>query len=233
MGSSALVGSSISGRRRLHRQRPCDTPGSCLLAAGEAQRILLQPVLYLVPDGGTPQGALHQLVQLGLAADAVGPGAVGNVVIDAHGEGIGFLKHHADLTAQAAHVRSRRIDIFPPIADLAGDLHPRHQIVHAVQGFQKCGLAAAGGADKGGDAFLRDVHGDAVQRLMSAVPQVQILHLQNRVHCRSLPFQLPPDDPGGEVDEQGQHHEDGGDGEGQRRLPALGGIDVQSHRQGG
>ena len=68
---------------------------------------------------------------------------------------------------------------------------------------------------------------------MSAVPQVQILHLQNRFHCRSLPFQLPPDDPGGEVDEQGQHHEDGGDGEGQRRLPALGGIDVQSHRQGG
>ena len=30
-----------------------------------------------------------------------------------------------------------------------------------------------------------------------------------------------------------KRQEDGGDGEGQRRLAALGGVDVQGHRQGG
>ena len=45
-----------------------------LLAAGQAQGALFQPVLHLVPDGGAREGVLHDLVQLHLGADAVGPG---------------------------------------------------------------------------------------------------------------------------------------------------------------
>ena len=59
-----------------------------LFMPANTQGILFQAVLYLVPDGGTPQGLLHQLVQLGFVADAVGTGGVGHVVVDAHGEGI-------------------------------------------------------------------------------------------------------------------------------------------------
>ena len=65
------------------------------------------------------------------------PGAVGNVVVDAHGEGVRLLEDHADLAPQLVHVHGRREDILSVIFDLALDAHARDQIVHAVERLEK------------------------------------------------------------------------------------------------
>ena len=157
-----------------------------LLAAGEAQGALLQTVLDLVPNGGVPEGFLHDGVQIRAVADAVGPGAVGHVVVNGHGEGIGLLEHHADLLAQPGDVQVLVKDVLPFEADVPLDMHPGDQVVHPVQGLQEGRLAAAGGADEGSDLVDGDVHVDVLQRVVApvggagfavgAVPQVQGLY---------------------------------------------------------
>ena len=73
-------------------------------------------------------------------------GAVGHVVVNGHGEGIGLLEHHADLLAQPSDVQVLVKDVLPFEADVPLDMHPGDQVVHPVQGLQKGRLAAAGGA---------------------------------------------------------------------------------------
>ena len=109
-----------------------------------------------------------------LLRDAVGAGAVGDVVVDGHGEGVGLLEHHADLLAQPGHVHAGVVDLLAPVLDGAGDLDAGHQVVHPVQGLEEGGLAAAGGADEGGDLLLGNVDIHALQGLGVPVPQVQI-----------------------------------------------------------
>ena len=99
MGSSAEVGSSISSTsgstasaRAMHSR--------CCWPPERPSARLFQPVLDLVPDGRAPQGLFYDLIKLRLVVDAVGPGTVGNVVINAHGEGIWLLEHHAHPLAQ-------------------------------------------------------------------------------------------------------------------------------------
>ena len=153
-----------------------------LLAAGEAQGVLLQAVLHLVPDGGAPEGALHDVVQLGLAPDAVGPGTVGNIVVDAHGEGVGLLEDHADLPPQGADIHTGGEDVLALVVHLAGDLHAGDQVIHPVQGLEEGGLAAAGGPDQGRDALLRHGEGDVVEGVMLPVPEVQGFCFQDVAH---------------------------------------------------
>ena len=101
MGSSALVGSSMQQHLGLHGQGASDAQ-ALLLAAGQAQGALLQPVLQLVPDGGRCAAtALDDLVQLRASARTPWRArAVGDVVVDAHGEGVRLLEHHAHALAQ-------------------------------------------------------------------------------------------------------------------------------------
>ena len=108
----------------------------------------------------------------------MGPGAVGDVVIDAHGEGVGLLEHHAHLLAQIVDLRLE--DVRAVVEHLPGDPYAGDQVVHPVQGFEERGLAAAGGADEGGDGFFGDVDADIFQRLGLTVPQVQTLDGNNR-----------------------------------------------------
>ena len=99
MGSRADGGLIHQQHFRLHRQGAGDAQ-ALLLPAGKAQGALLQPVLHFIPDGGGTQALFHDLIQPALVLDAVGPGAEGDVVIDAHGEGVGLLEHHAHFFAQ-------------------------------------------------------------------------------------------------------------------------------------
>ena len=69
------------------------------LTTGHAKGVLLQSVLNLIPDSGISQRTLHDFIQFYLVSDAVGTWAVGNVIVNAHREGIGLLEHHADLLA--------------------------------------------------------------------------------------------------------------------------------------
>ncbi|CAN4039898.1 YcxB-like protein domain-containing protein, partial [Dysosmobacter welbionis] len=191
-----------------------------------------QPVLHLVPDGGGAERVLHDLVQLGPGADAVGPGAVGHVVIDAHREGIGLLEHHADLLAQPGGVHIGGVDVLPGVVDLPLNADARYQVIHPVQGLQKGGLSAAGGADQGGDLMLRNVDIHTVEGMVRPVPQIQVLYLNDGGHfvsSSSVFLQLPAHQIGGQVDDQRQQHQNGGDGEGDVCLAPLTGIHIQGH----
>ena len=92
-------------------------------------------VLRLVPDGGAPQGLLHQLVQLHPGTDAVGTGAERHIVINTHGEGIGLLEHHAHPLAQDVDVHLIFVDVHAVQFDVAGDTAALDQVVHTVQAF--------------------------------------------------------------------------------------------------
>ena len=111
-------------------------------------------VLHLIPDGRLAEGPLHNVIQPRPGADAVGAGAVGNIIVNAHGEGIGLLEDHADLLAQHRHILLRGVDLMAVVGKRPGDLHIRNQVVHAVDGAQEGGFAAAGGADESGDLLF-------------------------------------------------------------------------------
>ena len=184
-------GNGVKGRgglvheqhRGLHRQGSGDAE-PLLLTAGHAQGVLFQPVLHLVPDGRSPESLLRNLVQLGPIADAMGSGAVGDVVVNAHGEGIGLLENHADLLAQAVDLRVE--DVLPLVFYFTGDFHAGNQVVHPVQGFQEGGLAAARGADQGGDGLFRNVQLNVVQGLGLTVPEIHVPDGNNRLIHNSL-----------------------------------------------
>ena len=127
------------------------------------------------------------LTEINSFAHAVRPGAVGNVVVDAHGEGIWLLEDHADLAPQLVHVHGWCEDILSIIFDLAFNAHARDQIVHAVERLEKRRFSAAGGANEGCDALFRDVHRHALECLCLPVPKLQIFDCDNIVHTR-FPF---------------------------------------------
>ena len=105
------------------------------MTAGKAESILFQAVLQFFPHAGFLQGRFHDFIQLRLVTDTVGPRTVGDVVVDAHGKGIGFLEHHA-------HPLAENIGIHFPVyilaiqEDVARNLAAFHQVVHAVQGLE-------------------------------------------------------------------------------------------------
>ena len=98
----------------------------------------------------------------------MGAGAIGDVVVHAHGEGVGLLEHHAHPLAQLVDV-DVAVDVLPVQKDFAGDFAALHQVVHAVEGLEQGGLAAAGGADEGGHLVGGNVHVHGFQRLKVAV----------------------------------------------------------------
>src|SRR5699024_8658511 len=137
-----------------------------LLAAGEAQGTFIQPVLHLVPYGRVAQRALHDVVELRAVPDAVGARSVGDVVIDAHGEGVRLLEHHAYLFAQARYVHVFPIYVLAVIEHLALDAHARNQVVHAVERLEEGALAAAGWPDEGCYAVFRYFERHRLERVV-------------------------------------------------------------------
>ncbi len=158
-------GDGVEGRAGLvhqdHLGRNGDGAGDAqalLLAPGEFGSGLIQPVLDLVPQSRPAQTGLHQPVQfLPVVGEAVDARSVGDVLVDGLGEGIGFLKHHADLCPERHHVLLFIIDLDAVQLDGAGDAATGNLIVHPVEAAQKGGLAAPGGADHGHHLVLADV----------------------------------------------------------------------------
>ena len=155
---------------------------SLLLAAGETERVFAQAVFHLVPDGRAAQRLFDDLVELRAVFDAVRARAVGDVVVDAHRERVRFLKDHADLAPQLVDIRAGGKNVLLAVAHIARDLHAGDEVVHAVERFEKRGLAAAGRPDERRDALFRNVHADIVQRLMVSVPEIQTLNRHNITH---------------------------------------------------
>src|SRR3954452_17646603 len=163
-----------------------DGPGDAqalLLAARQAVARLLEPLGDLVPEPGSAQGRLDDLVHVGLAAGKpVDLGTVGDIVVDRLRERVGFLEHHADPSPELDHVDVGRVDVATVEPDVALGAAALDRVVHAVEAAQEGGLAAAGRADQRGDLTLRDIHADVEQGLLGAVPEVDLVrrHLGRR-----------------------------------------------------
>jgi hypothetical protein len=156
---------------RIGSQRAGDAQ-ALLLAAGEIGAEFLEPVADLVPQGRPLQGRLDAVVEFVLVAHAAHAQAVGDVLVDRLGKGIGLLEHHAD-----AHAHLDRID---PGRQQVGVVRVEHdatagiavagiQVVHAVEAAQQRRLAAARGTDQRGDLVIVDRHRHPLQRMEGAV----------------------------------------------------------------
>src|SRR5262249_3675306 len=76
-----------------------------------------------------------------------------------HGEWIGLLKHHADVTAHDDWIDFGVVNILAAETDVPLEAEPAHEVVHPVETPQGSALAAARGTDERRDVtFLnRDV----------------------------------------------------------------------------
>src|SRR5262249_50692686 len=120
-----------------------------LLPAGKLVSGLVQMVLHFVPQRRAAQAAFDDFGDRFFGA--VDFGAVGDVVEDGFGEGVGALKDHADAAAQQRNILGK--DVLPVEENFPFEPGVAHGFVHAVEGAQKRGLAASGGADQGGYAI--------------------------------------------------------------------------------
>ena len=107
-------------------------------------------------------------------------GAIGDVVVDAHGEGVCLLEDHANAAAQVSQLHLLRENILAPQPDISLDADIRHKVIHPVQGLQKGGFAAARGADEGRDLFFAHIQRDALEGFEVTVPEVQVLGRDDR-----------------------------------------------------
>src|SRR5207245_8051468 len=123
-----------------------------LLAAGERDRAVPQPILHFVPERSPAQRTLDRGIELGAGAAAVHPQPGGDVVVDRHGrERSGPLEHHADAAPQLDRIDTGIVDVLTVEQHFARDPAPLRQLVHAVQAAQEGRLAAPGRADPRGD----------------------------------------------------------------------------------
>src|SRR5918992_5972980 len=159
---------------RLHRQSPGDAQ-ALLLATREPHPALLEPVLDLVPECGSPQGPLHQLVHV--APVAVDPSSPGDVLVDRLGEGVGLLEDHPDTTPYPHRVDALLVDVLLPQLDAPFGACPRDDLVQPIQTSDKGALAAARRPDEGGDLIRLNNYVYIRQGLERTVERREVLYL--------------------------------------------------------
>ena len=62
----------------------------------------------------------------------MGPRSIGNIVINAHREGVRLLEHHTYPFSQKVHIHAI-VDVLPFQRHLSGDSAALNQIIHPVQ----------------------------------------------------------------------------------------------------
>ncbi len=150
-----------------------------LLAARHAERVGLQPVLDLVPQGAAAQRALDDLVHVSVHSQDAG--AERDVVVDRLGERVGLLEDHPDVLAHLDGVDVVGVEVLPVVLDLAGHLGGGDEVVHPVQAADERALAAARGADERGDLVLVDREVDLADGGHAAVGHAHVLELVDRL----------------------------------------------------
>ena len=101
---------------RFDRDRPGDAE-PLLLAAGEAERAVLEPVLDLVPERRSAQRLLDPLVELVLQPEVAR--RPGDVVVDRLRERVRFLEDHADPPPHLDPVDVAAVEIVAVVEDPA------------------------------------------------------------------------------------------------------------------
>jgi hypothetical protein len=151
-----------------------------LLATGKIGAEFLEPVADLVPQRGALERRFDAVIEFGLVGHAAHAQAVGHVLVDRLGEGIGLLEHHAD-----AHAHFDRVDLGRKQVGVvrvknnatAGVPVAGIQVVHAVEAAQQRRLAATRRPDQRGHAVVVDRHRHALQCMESAVVEIEVAHL--------------------------------------------------------
>ncbi len=103
----------------------------------------------------------------------------GDILIDAFGEWVGFLKHHPDAITHLDRIHLVCVDVFSIEHDLSLDRRAGVELVHAVEGPQQRGLSTAGWTDDRRDLMAFDFHIDAGHRLETAVENVEVAGFDN------------------------------------------------------
>src|SRR6185437_10961720 len=177
----ALCGDRIESARRLIEQQHLRIVGkrtgdaeTLLLADGERERAGPQPVAHLLPERGTLEGGLHDLIQLPSSRDPVHPGSERDVIVDGPGKGIRALEHHPDALAQRHDVEPFRIDIFFVEQDGAAVTGAGNERVEPIDRAQQRGLATSGRADERRDRPLRDIERDTGDRPIHPIPEREV-----------------------------------------------------------
>ena len=112
--------------------------------------------------------------------------AGGDVVVDRHGgKRIGALEDHAHAAANLDRL-GVRVDVEVADADGAGDAGDGIGLVHAVEAAHEGALAAAGGADQRRGVVGRNIQIDVLQRVIGAVPRIQVGTSMPTPTCASL-----------------------------------------------
>ncbi len=139
---------------------------------------MLEAIFDLIPEGGGAQALFDPLTDFCAIALAAYFQAVGDVVEDGAGEGVGFLEDHADLAAEGDGVEGGGVDVEAfDLNGALGDFGAGDAVIHAVKAAQESGFAATGGADQGGDGVAWDGHGDAIESLGLAIVEMQVADL--------------------------------------------------------
>jgi hypothetical protein len=149
-----------------------------MLAAGEPERRLLQPVLDLVPERSVLERLLDPLVEAALEPEHTRP--EGDVVVDRLRERIRLLEDHPDPSPHLDRVDVVRVEVLPVVEHPALDPGARDEVVHPVEAADQRALAAAGRADEGGHGVPVDVERDLPDRDAASVGDGEVPDLEDR-----------------------------------------------------
>ena len=161
IGSSADAGSSIRITSGSTASRARDAE-ALLLPAREAERVVLEPVLHLVPERGLANRALDALVEVRSFMPST-RGTEGDVVVDRLRERVRLLEDHADPPSHLDRIDRGRVEVLAVVEHASSTTAPGNEVVHPVEAADERALAAAGRADEGGDEVLPDLHRHVAQ----------------------------------------------------------------------
>ncbi len=99
--------------------------------ADSGGRGLLPTVRFF--SGNSPRFGPFRLI----LRQAVNSRAIGNVIVNGFGKGVGFLKHHAHLDPQRNHIDVLIVDVLTVQFDFPGDPADVDGVIHAIQATQE------------------------------------------------------------------------------------------------
>ena len=134
----------------------------------------MQPVFYLVPHCRAAERFFDDAVEHRLGAHAERAGAVCNVIVNAHCEGIGALENHTYVLSEPGKVGLFGVDIGSAYQNFAGNFATFNEVVHTVQRFDERGLTATRRAYHCRELVYGKFHIDVFKRVERSVIQVHI-----------------------------------------------------------
>ena len=150
-----------------------------LLAAREAERTFLQPILDLVPERGLLKCAFDAAAHV--VSHPEDARAEGDVVVDRLRERVRLLEDHPDPTADLDGIDPLAVEVRPVIQNLAAHLCGGNEIVHSVETADQRALATAGWSDERRDRILEDIERDVLDRHVRSVGNGEIPDLKYRL----------------------------------------------------